>query len=89
MKYSTVIVKDFSCKEITMIQPKLLLTYGKGAAIGFFDYFLNVEDPPSLSDHISEIIQLGKSLCFRWGSLIPYMCYLSSMRPVLIHASVV
>jgi uracil-DNA glycosylase len=48
--------KGFLIKEIMMIKPKLLLLMGKASRDGFFKYFLNDENPRSLSNDISKII---------------------------------
>jgi len=61
--------KYFLMNEIMIIQPKLLLLMGKASRDSFFDYFLNAAYPPSLSDHISEIIQIGKIPAFVVGGL--------------------
>ena len=66
---SNCISKGFLIKEITMIQPRLLLLMGKPSRDSFFDYFLKVRYPPSLSDHISDITQDGKIPEFTLGDL--------------------
>lgn len=65
--------KGFLKNEITIIQPKLLLLMGKASRDSFFDYFLDTAYPPSLSDHISEIIQSGKIPAFPVGNSTPYV----------------
>lgn len=61
--------KGFLIKEITMIKPKLLLLMGKASRDSFFDYVLKAKYPPSLSEHISEIILAGEIPVFSVGNL--------------------
>ena len=65
--------KGFLKNEITIIQPKLLILMGKASRDSFFDYFLDAAYPPSLSDHISEIIQAGKIPVFPVGNSTRYV----------------
>lgn len=61
--------KGFLIKEIMMIKPNLLLLMGKASRDSFFDYVLKDKYPPSLSEHISDIIQAGEIPVFSVGNL--------------------
>jgi uracil-DNA glycosylase len=65
--------QGFLIKEIMMIKPRLLLLMGKASRDSFFDYFLKKRIPPLLSEHISEIIRVGKIPAFPVGNLTLHM----------------
>jgi len=65
--------KGFLIKEIMMIKPRLLLLMGKTSRNSFFDYILKVGYPASLTEHISDIIKLGKIPVFSIGNLSLYV----------------
>jgi uracil-DNA glycosylase len=65
--------KGFLNNEIIMIKPRLLLLMGKTSRDNFFEYFLEQHFPPSLSDHISEIVHNGTIPTFSVNELSLYV----------------
>lgn len=62
------IKQGFLIKEIELIKPKLLLLMGKSSRDSFFQYILNAPYPDSLSNHIFEIVQVGRIPQFQLGN---------------------
>lgn len=53
---SNCVKQEFLIREIKLIRPKVLLLMGKKSRDTFYTYFMKQQYPPSLNDHINQII---------------------------------
>jgi len=63
--------RDFLSKEISVIEPKLILLMGRASRDSFYEYFIQMEYPFSLSEHIDEIADREHASKYEGVAVIP------------------